>query len=250
MANRDTPAKQLETMDLKTAETILGKCAVFVYDLCTRNRIAPDHGYQHALHVLLLAHVGLSDFDELSISEALLVRLAALMHDIDDPKVFSTEDYSNARRFLASTPLSGSEQEKVIHMIALVSYSQNKNETPPELPKWMFIPRDADRITGGGANGIKRTIEFNQRHGGCPLLVDEDVKMFESCGPVITADDVRNQFNASRTRKRSLFEFYITNWFNRGICASGGAKLKRMFALEYTFLLNFWVEQLNEARKK
>ncbi len=224
----------------KQAQKILRSCIKFVWKLCRDEKIAPDHGYEHAIAVAKLARIGLSDFEELDCLDILLVMLAALMHDVDDSKIFNTQNYANARSFLETTILNRYEKEFVIKMISLVSYSQNKNRVPPEFPKWAFIPRDADRIAGGGLAGVERAIAFNSTR---PLFVAADLQMFSKFP--ISRQDIQSKFENNLTRQRSLFEFYITNWHDRGICASGSKKLQALFTSEYDALLDYWVAEIN-----
>lgn len=228
-------------MRILQTKKILRACYKYVRKLCF-GKIAPDHGFEHAVIVAKLARVGLCDFVELGNLEKLLVMLAALMHDIDDPKVFKTENYANANAFLNTTILSSDDKALVIKMISLVSYSQNKNTISECNPKWFYIPRDADRIAGGGISGVERAIAFNSAR---PLIVDDDLLMFSEFP--VNQESIKSKFNnmASGIKHRSLFEFYITNWYDRGVCASSSKKMQKLFTREYDDLLNFWVEQIN-----
>ena len=222
-------------------------CISYISKLCATHNVAPDHGLEHAVFVGNLARVGLSDFPEITPRQSLLVMLAALMHDLDDAKIFKTENYANANAFLNTVCLRKRERRFVIEMISLVSYSQNKNEIPSGLPRWALIPRDADRIAGGGHEGITRTIEYNARlPSPRPLVTKEDLAMFGKFP--VSMEDVQSKFNSDTTRQSSLFEFYITNWHNRGICASGSKKLQTVFEREYGVLLDYWVNAINERR--
>jgi HD superfamily phosphodiesterase len=230
-------------MNKKQSRDILQSCENYVKTLCVN--VAPDHGYEHAIFVANVARLGLADFAELSDLNQLLVMLAALMHDIDDPKIFSTSNYSNATAFLDAQPmLTATDKQFVIRMISLVSYSQNKNTTPAEYPKWAFIPRDADRIAGGGQEGIDRTLAFNKvLERPRPVVLPEDIQLFSNFP--VDRKDVQSKYTTTITKQRSLFEFYITNWHDRGICASGSPALQKIFDVEYGVLLDFWVAQIN-----
>jgi HD superfamily phosphodiesterase len=228
------------------ANAIEAKCIMFVMKLCQDANVAPDHGLEHALAVAKLALIGLEDFPELYSKQALLVILAALMHDIDDPKIFKTENYANAIAFLKTVRLRKKDRRLVIEMISLVSYSKNKNSIPDGLPRWALIPRDADRIAGGGQDGIDRTFEYNARlppDQRRPTVIRADLQMFDTYP--IDRTDVMAKFDAAETRQRSMFEFYITNWHARGVCASGSARLTAIFEREYGVLLDYWVDVIN-----
>ena len=233
-------------MNFTKAEEIETACIAYIRALCVANNVAPDHGLEHAVFVGELAHIGLLDFTEITTSQALMVMLAALMHDLDDAKVFKTTGYANANAFLDTTPLSVDEKQFVVKMISLVSYSQNKNKIPDGIPKWAFIPRDADRIAGGGQEGIDRTLKYNARlpsDSMRPLITADDMRVFGNFP--VDRRAVQGVFDRSSTRQKSLFEFYITNWHDRGICASDSKRLRAIFDQEYGVLLDFWVEQIN-----
>jgi uncharacterized protein len=234
-------------IDCITGEKIVSSCIDWVANLCAKHQIAPDHGLEHAISVAEWARIGLTDFPALEFNNVLLVLLAALMHDIDDAKIFATTDYANAVAFLQTTPFCEADRNLVIKMISLVSYSQNKNEVPNDMPKWAFIPRDADRIAGGGQCGIDRTIEYNAGlRAPRPLVTEKDIALFDTFP--VTRDDVQSKFNSETTRQNSLFEFYITNWHNRGVCASGSRRLQELFERDYGILLDYWVAQINACR--
>lgn len=241
----DTTNYNLLTMKLKQAKEIESKCIEYVAKLCIN--VAPDHGLEHAVFVGNLARVGLSDFPEITTRQALLVMLAALMHDLDDAKIFKTENYENANTFLKTVRLRKRDKRLVIKMISLVSYSQNKNEIPALMPRWVLIPRDADRIAGGGQEGLDRTVEYNARLPvPRPLVTKKDVALFDKFP--VSREDVRAKFDSSATKQSSLFEFYITNWHNRGVCASGSKQLQVIFEREYGILLDYWVGAINSAK--
>ncbi len=240
----------MSSTDEITLKDLEANVVMYIFDLCAEHKIPPDHGFEHAVYVASLARLGLSDFPELSLKQHVLVQIAALLHDMDDPKVFLTSvgKYPNATACMTSVGILDEDQASVIQMIKLVSYSKNRNSVDPELPKWMYIPRDADRIAGGGYCGVKRTLEFNERDlklGGCPFFVPGDLKMLNEY-PVSDAA-VRDLIQpTAATSKGSLFQFYITDWANRGVCASGSAKLQKIFKSEY-HVLNSWITRLLNA---
>ena len=134
------------------------------------------HGYKHALNVYNHAMQGLREISykkKLHTEQQMAVIYAALLHDVDDKKIFpKSENHQNARRILSSIDFS--DIELVITMIELVSFSKNRNHGAVldirgirgrscihhEHPSWMYIPRDADRIEALGKMGIVRCISY------------------------------------------------------------------------------------------
>jgi len=121
----------------------------------TEERNIPGHhGYEHYITVYdhaVKASVNLSEENKIE------VLIAALLHDVDDEKLFGKNDnYKNARKILSNT--LDVDVEKVIEMIDLVSCSKSGNKVVNEIYK--YIPRDCDRLEGIGEIGIKRCKEY------------------------------------------------------------------------------------------
>jgi len=91
------------------------------------------------------------------------IKLASLLHDIDDHKFFNTSNYSNARMLLCITGYQQYE-ELVIKMIEYVSSFSNKNNINDECKTypWLLIPRICDRIEAIGIIGIKRCVQYSK----------------------------------------------------------------------------------------
>lgn len=95
--------------------------------------------------------------------DRLVVSLAALLHDVDDHKLFSTENNQNARAFLQSQPIRQDEIECICTVINAVSFSKNRGKRPESLEGQ--IVQDADRLDAIGAIGIARTFAFGGKNG-------------------------------------------------------------------------------------
>jgi uncharacterized protein len=150
---------------------ILSKYESRLEEFFKRNVTEEGHGLSHAMSVLIHAISAVNCYggyiDEFSISAVLL---AALLHDVDDHKLFNTVDYENARELLKDeTP---AKRDLVIKMIKLVSCSTNGNNVNPEDPVWMYFPRWADRLEAIGYEGIKRCYLYSV-HVGRPLFTEE-----------------------------------------------------------------------------
>ena len=92
-----------------------------------------------------------------------IVSLAALLHDVDDHKLFQTENNANARRFLADQSVDPEKTERIINAINSVSFSQNRGKHP-ETPEGKIV-QDADGLDAIGAVGIARTFAYGGEHG-------------------------------------------------------------------------------------
>jgi uncharacterized protein len=103
--------------------------------------------------------------EQISEKEQTKVKLAALLHDIDDTKYFpDNKNYENARQILTETindELSNSDIEDIIKMISWVSSSKNGDTIPEEAYKeYLLYPRYADRLEALGLIGLWRTLEY------------------------------------------------------------------------------------------
>mmetsp|Transcript_37275 Transcript_37275/g.88017 ORF Transcript_37275/g.88017 Transcript_37275/m.88017 type:complete len:516 (+) Transcript_37275:388-1935(+) len=98
------------------------------------------------------------------------VKVAALLHDIDDRKYFPQHAaYENARAIMAAAQLPPESVESVVEMISLVSCSANGNRVPAHIAEggaWhRLIPRWADRLEAVGEVGVVRCFQYNQEVG-------------------------------------------------------------------------------------
>ena len=93
----------------------------------------------------------------------LIISLAALLHDVDDYKLFHTENNYNARTFLRKQQINKCEIEQICEIINGVSFSKNRGSCPKTIEG--KIVQDADRLDAIGAIGIARTFAYGGAHG-------------------------------------------------------------------------------------
>lgn len=91
-----------------------------------------------------------------------VIELAALLHDIADPK-FHNGDETIATKivteFLTEQKVDQETITKVVFIIENMSF-KNRNDAPKDLPLELKIVQDADRLDAIGAIGIARTFNF------------------------------------------------------------------------------------------
>ncbi|WP_374461738.1 HD domain-containing protein [Chryseobacterium taeanense] len=105
-----------------------------------------------------------------------VVELAALLHDIADPKFHDGDEtlaLKVSREFLESQNTSEEIIEKVLFIIKNISF-KNRNDVPQNLPVEFKIVQDADRIDAIGAIGIARTFNFGGFKNN--LMYDPEIK--------------------------------------------------------------------------
>jgi len=142
-------------------EQIVAEAADYVRELFQGN--SDGHGLAHTMRVYRTA-MRLADGEPAC--DRLVVALAALLHDADDYKLFSTEDNAHARAFLTSHGISPETADRVLAAVNAVSFHKNKGKRP-ETPEGQIV-QDADRLDAIGAVGIARTFAFGGKHGRPP----------------------------------------------------------------------------------
>jgi uncharacterized protein len=163
---------------------LIGAAEQHVRKLFERLGEGSVHGHAHAVAVLAHARAALKLERRrlvLNTEQVMAVQLAALLHDVDDPKVVgaatAATPYHNARTILADVGFSA--PDLVVRMIDLVSFSKNGNSdaTLPfrdstgrwvratHVPAWMLIPRYADRLEAIGATGVARCAAYGLQVG-------------------------------------------------------------------------------------
>ncbi|HAN43151.1 MAG TPA: phosphohydrolase [Sphaerochaeta sp.] len=90
-----------------------------------------------------------------------IVSLAALMHDVDDVKLFETHNNANARYFLEGEHVDKATIEKICKAINEISFSRNNGRSPSTLEGQ--IVQDAVRLDSIGAIGIARVFSHEGR---------------------------------------------------------------------------------------
>lgn len=114
--------------------------------------------------------------------DKLVVELAALLHDIADPK-FHNGDETIATKivneFLAGQNVHPAIIQKVIFIIENMSF-KNRNDAPKDLPLELKIVQDADRLDAIGAIGIARTFNFGGYKNNLMYHPDIEPKLQQS----------------------------------------------------------------------
>ncbi len=121
------------------------------------------HDYYHSIRVYKNA-VNIAQEEG---GNLLLIKLAALLHDVDDRKLFDTSDrLDNARRFLQDNEVDEVMIGVICEMIKSVSFKGKESVIPTCIEG--KIVQDADRLDALGAIGIARTFAYGG-HKGRPI---------------------------------------------------------------------------------
>lgn len=103
-----------------------------------------------------------------------IVRLAALLHDADDRKLFSTVNHANACGFMDSEGISKDVQDRVCLIISQISFKGKDSVVPDSLEG--RIVQDADRMDAIGAIGIARAFAYGGSKGRAMHIPGESYK--------------------------------------------------------------------------
>ena len=164
-----------------------------------RELFRADSGGHGADHTMRVFRNAVTIAKEEGPCDMLTVQLAALLHDADDPKLFSTENNANARGFLAEQGLSPEAIDEICTVINEVSFSKNRDKKPDTLEGQ--IVQDADRLDAIGAVGVARTFAFGGQHG---RPMDESIQHFRD--KLLLLKDMMNTETAKReAEKRHTF---------------------------------------------
>lgn len=147
---------------------LIDRAVAFVKEL-----FASDSGGHDADHTLRVYRTAMRLSESEPDCDRTVTALAALLHDADDYKLFSTENNANARRFLAENGVPDDTAERVIAAVNAVSFSKNGGRRP-DTPEGCIV-QDADRLDAIGAVGVGRTFAFGGEHG---CTMDETVQHF------------------------------------------------------------------------
>ncbi len=104
-----------------------------------------------------------------------IVRLSALLHDVDDRKLFGDNGYANARRFMTSESLAEDFQDQVCRIIGQISFKGKDSVVPDTLEG--KIVQDADRMDAIGAIGIARAFAYGGSRGRAMYIPNEGPKL-------------------------------------------------------------------------
>ena len=119
------------------------------------------HGMDHINRVVRVA----LDIASKENFDTILTEAIALLHDVDDYKLFGNEaeDLPNANMILNKTSFNDEQKRIVIDSIKSIGYSKRIAGTIPEINEAKAVS-DADMIDAMGAIGILRSHQYNIKH--------------------------------------------------------------------------------------
>ncbi len=121
------------------------------------------HGMEHIDRVLRLS----LRFAEAEGADKDTVALIALLHDVDDYKLFGFDNAAtmpNGRAIMKAENISEEKQKAVLEALGAIGYSKSLDGIRPKSLEGMIVS-DADMCDAVGANGIIRTYTYSLGHG-------------------------------------------------------------------------------------
>ena len=129
------------------------------------------HGMEHVERVLKMS----LRFAEAEKANKETVALTALLHDVDDYKLFGTEsadNSTNAVNILKQFSIEDRIKEQVLNAIKTIGYSKRLKGIIPSTLEGKIVS-DADMCDSIGSTGILRSYQYNLAHGN--LFFDRNV---------------------------------------------------------------------------
>ncbi len=146
-------------------EEIFARAAEFAGELFKKDSGGHDIYHTLRVHSMALRILRSEGGDEFA------VRMAALLHDADDWKLFGNNGFANARRFMDSENIPGDVQDRICGIISGVSFKGTDSQVPDSLEG--KIVQDADRLDAIGAIGIGRAFAYGGSRGRAMHIPEE-----------------------------------------------------------------------------
>lgn len=212
--------------------------------LCADNS---GHGMDHINRVVNLS----LDFAEEEKANCELVALIALLHDVDDYKLFgekNAEDLVNAKTIMKKVGVPNNMQQEVLRELKHFGYSKRLRGLIPTSLEGQIVS-DADMCDALGANGIIRVHSYSIKHG--KPFFDRNIFPLEE----MTADQYSHRCADSSVCH--MFE-KILKVKNLMLTDAGKREAKKRQEITVAFLYNLfeeekadeWIEYLNNYLQK
>jgi uncharacterized protein len=140
-------------------DQVLTEAEAFAREILTGE--SSGHDWWHIARVQALART----IAAAEKADSFICELAALLHDIADPKIAGDWDTGLARvgDWLAAHDVPADARDHVLQIIATISFAGGNNSAPRTLEG--RVVQDADRLDAIGAMGIARAFAYGGAHG-------------------------------------------------------------------------------------
>ncbi len=205
------------------------------------------HGIDHITRVLELS----LKFAEKEKADKVLVSLIALLHDVDDYKIFGMEyekNLINAKRIMQKAKIDIETQNKVCQSLWCIGYSKSLKGIRPTSIEGKIVS-DVDMCDALGAIGILRIYQYNLKH--------QKVFFDRTILPTIQVNAKKYKETGSDNGVLHFFD-KILKLKNMMLTASGKEEAAKRHNMTVQFLYHLfkeenafeWIEYLNTYLKK
>ena len=140
-------------------EALIRRCAEFV-----QRTLKNAEGGHDWFHIQRVFNTSKMILQEEMAADSTVVKLAALSHDIADPKFHQGDESigpAMAQRFLEEEGVKRELIDRVVEIVKGMSYRNSLDKIPRKNPSLEFqIVQDADRLDAMGAIGIARAFSY------------------------------------------------------------------------------------------
>jgi len=210
--------------------SIISKATLLLNDLFNEHKIPEHHGIEHALSVMKHSEYAIWSYNgQITEKNELIVVLASLLHDADDPKFFKkNKNNENAYSILNKLNFSHYDKDEVkniietiITLIKSVSTSSNKIESDKleiftKHPYFLY-PKYSDRLEALGKIGIKRCYDYTLELGN-PLYTEETKKAKTLDELNILIDKQRFIDYQNGKKSKSMIDHYYDKLLHLIVC--------------------------------
>ncbi len=190
------------------------------------------HGMDHIYRVLNLS----LKFAEKEDADKNLTALIALLHDVDDYKLFGKENaknLTNAKKIMNYCDINTEVQDKVCAAISKIGYNKRLSGDKPESLECKIVS-DADMCDALGANGLIRAHKYSIKHGAS--FFDKNIFPVEN----ITAENYTKQ--PASTSVCHVFE-KLLKLKNLMLTESGKSEAQSRYDIIVEFLRHLFDEE-------
>lgn len=201
-----------------------------VYELLKNDN--SGHGIDHINRVLAMS---LKFAEEMSANRE-VVALIALLHDVDDYKLFGEEnakELTNARKIMKFASVEDEMQSKVLESISNIGYSKRLKGISPNTLEGKVVS-DADMCDAVGVSGILRTHQYSLKHNR-PFF---DKNIF----PINDMDDTKYKEKTADSSVCHIFE-KILKLKNLMLTESGKKEIEKRHNITIDILYHLFEEE-------
>lgn len=247
-------------MQISSMRKLFVQLKYYFKEFCDEHKLSDDHGYSHAMSVVDNAEMAMNSsidlYNDPCYKYYYHILIAAMLHDIDDRKLFpNNHNNENALMLLDKVNRSESIKEVVLKMINLVSASTNGNSNN-EKDKWLYIPRDADRIEAIGIIGIQRVIQFSESHDHNILLESTKLATNQIELKLINVDERYKNYIKNNGGSVSMLDHIYDKLLSISTMSSGNeylmitAQERQKIMEKFVFELCLYIKHIDKFQNK